>query len=171
MSLKSCKETARRSARKCWKMSWRWFYGAPKNHGIPKLVVWISQNLAIQIQTPPLEGPMILRVVTFWKKQNRSHSKFFWREFQWCFCACMLQGLCKLDGCHDVNGNMLKTAAVLGWMIIYISSWWLNHHFKKYYRVELDHFANFRGKNKKPLSCHYLDMIFSTKSGLFQAKG
>ena len=37
----------------------------PTNHGISQLVVWRCQNPAIQIQTPPLEGPMILRVVTF----------------------------------------------------------------------------------------------------------
>ena len=35
----------------------------PKNHGISKLVVWRSQNPAIQNQNPSfLEGPMILRV-------------------------------------------------------------------------------------------------------------
>ena len=38
------------------------FFWCPKNHGISKLVVWRSQNPAIQSQTPPKESPMILRV-------------------------------------------------------------------------------------------------------------
>ena len=42
-------------------------YTYPKNHGISKLVVWRSQNPAIQIQTPLfLEGPMILRDMYKW---------------------------------------------------------------------------------------------------------
>ena len=38
----------------------------PKNHGISKLVVWRSQNPAIQSQNPLWEGPMILRELNFW---------------------------------------------------------------------------------------------------------
>ena len=34
----------------------------PKNHGISKLMIWSSQNPAIQSHTPLQEGPMILRV-------------------------------------------------------------------------------------------------------------
>ena len=40
-------------------MPYPWQMSCPKNHGISKLVVWRSQNPAIQIQTP--EGPVILR--------------------------------------------------------------------------------------------------------------
>ena len=37
-----------------------WSFPYPKNHGISKLVVWRSQTPAIHIQTPLLQGPVIL---------------------------------------------------------------------------------------------------------------
>ena len=33
----------------------------PKNHGVSKLMVWRSQNPAIESQTNPYEGPMVLK--------------------------------------------------------------------------------------------------------------
>ena len=50
-----------------WLKDLRWFvclWMRPwwnKNHGIPKLVVWRSQTSPIHIQSPLLQGPVILR--------------------------------------------------------------------------------------------------------------
>ena len=48
----------------------------------------------------------------------------------------------------------------------YVASWWLNQPLK-HMLVKLDRFPNFRGKNKKSLSCHHPGRLFSTWDSFF----
>ena len=85
----------------------------PKNHGISKLVVWTSQNPAIQSQTPPIGGSIcwFLRVhmlhgsygIGFWNKVYQATAPIgegpWWSWWSWWSTTCTtdLRGA----SCHD----------------------------------------------------------------------